>query len=72
MKAREVAVAVLASGLFYGMTTVWPVWAGLVVVIPFAGLLGLSDIGDWRERRRARLELPVPRLVPTAPVRAAR
>jgi uncharacterized protein (DUF983 family) len=54
MKAlKEVAVAVLVSALFIGLATVWPVWASLVVVIPFMVLLVLAQVGERREERRA-------------------
>lgn len=53
MKAREIAIAVAGSGLFYGLTTFLPVWAALFVVVPFMILLGLSAIGDARDRRHA-------------------
>jgi hypothetical protein len=48
---QAVVGGVLVSGLLLALATVLPVWAALFVVVPFMVLLGLSAIGDARDRR---------------------
>jgi hypothetical protein len=50
MKAlREVGGGVLVTALWIALVTVWPIWAALMVVIPYVALLALAEIGEHRK-----------------------
>jgi hypothetical protein len=56
--AREIGGGVLVSGLFLALVTVWPIWAALLVVIPYMGLLVLAATSEHHDRHSPREVMP--------------